>query len=143
MRLWTLHPRYLDTKGLSGLWREGLLARNVLLGIKKGYRNHPQLERFKKQKDPLLFIDTYLLDVYRESLKRNYNFNREKFGSNFADSQIEVTEGQIIYEFKHLMRKLKIRDVDKYNEVMKVEFPDINAVFKVVKGDIEPWERSY
>jgi hypothetical protein len=141
MRLWSVHPKYLDVKGICGLWREGIMARNVLLGLKKGYSNHPQLERFKKQEDPIPFIDKYLLAVYEESIKRNYNFNREKFGLNFTDSKIDVTDGQIVYEFKHLKRKLKIRDTDKYNELKKVEFPDINPVFKVIKGDIEPWER--
>ena len=29
MRLWSLHPRYLDRQGLTALWREGLLARAV------------------------------------------------------------------------------------------------------------------
>ncbi|MFR6354685.1 pyrimidine dimer DNA glycosylase/endonuclease V, partial [Akkermansia sp.] len=27
MRLWSLHPSYLDSAGLVALWREGLLAR--------------------------------------------------------------------------------------------------------------------
>ncbi|MGZ7117378.1 MAG: pyrimidine dimer DNA glycosylase/endonuclease V [Methanobacterium sp.] len=143
MRLWSLHPGYLDVKGLSGLWREGIMARNALLGRKKGYINHPQLERFKKQKDPILFIDTYLLNVYEESLRRNFNFSREKFGSNFTPSKIEVTEGQLAYELKHLKRKLKVRDIDKYEELKKIEFLEVNSIFKVVKGDIEPWERPY
>ena len=30
MRLWSLHPSYLDAVGLVALWREGLLARKVL-----------------------------------------------------------------------------------------------------------------
>lgn len=38
MRLWSLHPKYLDTKGLVACWREGLLARKVLLGETRGYR---------------------------------------------------------------------------------------------------------
>jgi hypothetical protein len=30
MRIWSLHPKYLDSKGLVALWRESLLAKNVL-----------------------------------------------------------------------------------------------------------------
>ena len=60
MRLWSIHPKYLDSKGLVAVWREGLLARSVLDGKTKGYKNHPQLIRFKNQKEPLLFLDTYL-----------------------------------------------------------------------------------
>jgi len=48
MRIWSLHPKYLDAKGLVALWRETLLAKNVLEGKTTGYRNHPQLERFKR-----------------------------------------------------------------------------------------------
>ncbi|MEM3714836.1 MAG: pyrimidine dimer DNA glycosylase/endonuclease V [Nitrososphaeria archaeon] len=40
MRLWSIHPKYLDQKGLVACWREGLLAKKVLLGKVKGYKNH-------------------------------------------------------------------------------------------------------
>ncbi len=143
MRLWSLHPEYLDTKGLVALWREGIMARNVLEGKTKGYKNHPQLERFKKQDDPVLMIDTYLLNVYNESKKRKYNFKRDKIGFKFSDSKIEVTEGQMLYELKHLKRKLMLRDFKRYETLMKVVFPRPNPVFKVVNGDIELWERPY
>ena len=29
MRIWSIHPRYLDARGLVALWREALLARAV------------------------------------------------------------------------------------------------------------------
>lgn len=143
MRLWSIHPKYLDVKGFVALWREGIMARNALLGIKQGYRNHPQLERFKKQDDPIISIDTYLFNVYEESKRRNYNFNQEKIGFKFTDSKIDVTRGQILYELKHLKRKLKIRDFERYRELKKIKFPDPNPVFKVKDGDIESWERPY
>ena len=47
MRIWSIHPKYLDTKGLVALWRETLLAKNVLEEKTKGYKYHPQLIRFK------------------------------------------------------------------------------------------------
>jgi len=43
MRIWSLHPKYLDSKGMVALWREALLAKQVLLNKTKGYKNHPQL----------------------------------------------------------------------------------------------------
>jgi hypothetical protein len=45
MRLWSLHPRYLDRQGLAARWREGLLARLVLRGQTRGYARHSQPER--------------------------------------------------------------------------------------------------
>ncbi|MGF7118416.1 pyrimidine dimer DNA glycosylase/endonuclease V [Methanobacterium oryzae] len=143
MRLWSLHPKYLDVKGFVALWREGIMARNAILGIKKGYMNHPQLERFKIQDDPLLSIDTYLFNVYEESKRRNYNFDREKIGFEFTESKIDVTSGQMMYELKHLKRKLKIRDFERYKELKQIKFPDPNPIFKIKEGEIEPWERPY
>ena len=143
MRLWSLHPEYLDVKGLVALWREGIMARNVLNGKTKGYKNHPQLERFKKQGDPVSAIDTFLLNVYLESKRRDYNFNRDRIGFKFIDSKLEVTDGQMLYEFKHLKRKLKVRDPERYKLLMNLDFPSPNPVFKVVNGDVESWERPY
>ena len=143
MRLWSLHPEYLDVKGLVALWREGIMARNVLNGKTKGYKNHPQLERFKRQDDPVLAIDTYLLNVHVESKRRKYNFKRDRIGFKFIDYKIEVTDGQMFYEFKHLKRKLKIRDPERYDLLINLDFLRPNPIFEVVKGDIESWERPY
>ncbi len=141
MRLWSIHPKYLDSKGLVALWREGLLARAVLEGNTQGYKNHPQLIRFKKQKDPLLFLDTYLYYIYLESKNREYNFRYEKIGTNYTEELINITKGQIEYELKHLMGKLKTRDMKKYNELEEVESPQANPIFKLIPGNIEPWEK--
>jgi hypothetical protein len=140
MRLWSLHPKYLDTKGLVALWREGLLARKVLQGQTRGYKNHPQLERFKNHNKPVNAIDTYLLHVYNESVKRSYNFNRNKIGNEFVDDMIPVTDSQLKYEFKHLKNKLKTRCPEKYSELMTVDLILTNPIFKIVSGDIESWE---
>jgi len=141
MRLWSLHPSYLDAKGLVACWREGLLARKVLDGKTKGYKNHPQLERFKKQLDPIKMLDSYLLAIYDEADRRGYNFNREKIGTGFSDTKIEVTEGQLEYEMDHLAEKLKARDPKKYEEIKQVVKPKANHIFQIVKGNVEPWER--
>jgi hypothetical protein len=141
MRLWSLHPKYLDSKGLVALWRESLLARAVLKGKTKGYKNHPQLIRFKNQKDPLIFLDTYLNHGYLEADNRGYNFNHKKIGMILTQKQLNVTQGQIIYEQEHLMRKLKDRDMNKYQKLKQVELPLPNPIFKVIPGDIESWER--
>ena len=106
MRLWTLHPQYLDTKGLLALWREGLLAQKVLAGQTIGYRNHPQLERFRAQRDPVAAVATYLHSVYEEAVARGYHFNREKLAAIVPTQRIVGTQGQLEYEWEHLKRKL-------------------------------------
>ena len=141
MRLWSLHPKYLDAKGIVALWREGLLARTVLKSETKGYTNHPQLLRFKKQPDPIKTIDGYLWYVYQEAKKREYKFNKNKIEFQAESKKIEITDQQIIHELKHLKKKLRLRDTEKYRELDKVKVPLPNPIFKVVKGKIEPWEK--
>jgi|GEM_PF-1605875 len=110
MRLWSLHPHYLDVKGLLAVWREGLLARHVLAGKTVGYRNHPQLRRFREAASPLDAIDCYLAEILREAERRNYSFDREKIGRNFTPVTLPVAAGQLAYERDHLLRKLAVRD---------------------------------
>lgn len=141
MRLWSIHPKYLDSKGLVALWREALLAKKVLQGKTSGYKNHPQLKRFKDQIDPLNSINSYLKTIYDESQKRNYNFDESKIDAVIAPQKIDVTSGQIKYEFTHLLKKLKKRDEISYNKIKEVKKIEINPFLKQISGDIESWEK--
>jgi hypothetical protein len=140
MRIWSLHPKYLDTKGLVALWRETLLAKHVLEGRTKGYRNHPQLDRFKKAQNPLALINQYLSEVFHEATARNYNFDKEKIDWSFKKSKIPVTDGQMRYEVSHLMHKLETRDMDKFQALKSVEKFEPHPIFDIVPGEIEGWE---
>lgn len=142
MRIWSLHPRYLDSKGLVALWRETLLARNVLAGNTRGYRNHPQLNRFKAANDPLACINQYLAGVYAESQQRGYRFNSEKIDWGFAPCQLTVSDGQIAWETQHLLNKLAIRDSTKHAALLPVSQPQPHPLFVVVKGTIADWEKT-
>lgn len=141
MRLWSLSPKHLDTKGLVALWREALLAKHVLEGKTKGYTNHPQLDRFKTSQSPIDAINLYLKSVHEESLNRGYNFDRSKFNIDAKPFQIEVFNGQVEYEFNHLKNKLQVRSPDFYNEVVNIEMPEIHPLFIIVDGPVESWEK--
>ena len=80
MRLWSLHPKYLDPQGLVALWREALLARAVLQGKTKGYKHHPQLRRFQESPSPRRYIAAYLKEVHAEATRRGYRFDGKKIG---------------------------------------------------------------
>src|SRR5581483_2252562 len=110
MRLWSIHPKYLDIKGIVALWREGLLAQKVLRNETKGYKHHPQLLRFKSHRNPLGSIATYLWAIYEEAAKRGYRFDRSKIPQQRTRSRLSVARGQIDYEYQHLEQKLKIRN---------------------------------
>ena len=141
MRLWSVHPEYLDVKGLVALWREALLAKKVLEGKTKGYKEHSQLERFKSSENPLNCINCYLSEVYNEALKRGYSFDRTKIDLNCKPCRISVTEGQLEYEREHLLKKLSVRNIERYNNLISFHKFRPNPIFKVVKGGIEKWEK--
>ncbi len=140
MRLWSIHPKYLDRIGLVALWREALLAKKVLEGKTKGYINHPQLIRFKEAKDPVLTINTYLFYIYEEAKERNYNFNLSKVGKVNLTTKISITDKQLQYEFGHLLRKLEIRNEEKFEKIKNIKI-ESHPIFKVVKGKIADWEK--
>lgn len=140
--MWSIHPKYLDTKGLVALWREGLLAKKVLEGKTIGYMNHPQLIRFKNFKNPILAINSYLTQVYLEGKKRNFNFNKNKIKIIFKKRIIPVKQGQACFEFDHLMKKLYKRDNKAYKKLKHIRTISLNPVFYKVKGnEKESWER--
>ena len=140
MRLWTIHPRYLDTKGLLAAWREGLLAQKVLQNKTRGYQKHPQLIRFKASTDPIGAIANYLRGVYREAVNRGYQFSEDKINRVEFSGQIACTRGQLLYEWQHLKGKVRSRDANKYREVEGIGEPDAHPLFTIIEGDIEAWE---
>ena len=141
MRLWSIHPEYLDAKGLVALWREALLAQNVLLGNTKGYTKHPQLIRFNNTSSPIGAIACYLRTIIDEADRRGYNFNRSKIVDKKTKGRIPVTSGQVEYEFKHLLGKLNKRDPNLYNQFKKVNKIKVNPTFNKISGNVEDWEK--
>ena len=141
MRLWTLHPRYLDAKGLVALWREGLLARAVLCGQTKGYTRHPQLERFRTAPDPVAAIDRYLAAVCAEADARGYRFDRGKLGAIHPGPRLIASDGQLAYEWTHLLAKLQARDPERHAASRDVHEPQAHPLFDIRPGPIAPWER--
>jgi hypothetical protein len=140
MRIWSLHPKYLDAKGLVALWRETLLAKHVLEGKTKGYTNHPQLLRFKEMKKPVEAVHQYLSVVHEEAGRRGYNFDRTKFNPEHKKVTMNVTTRQVAYETSHLLKKLEVRDDKKYKEVRRNKTLEPHPMFKVVPGNIAEWE---
>ena len=140
MRLWTIHPQYLDTKGLLAVWREGLLAQKVLQNQTRGYRNHPQLRRFKSSPDANGAISMYLRGIYHEALSRGYHFSEAKIGQTEFNGKILCTHGQLLYEWNHLREKLRIRDATWYREIESLQVPMPHPLFNIIEGDVEDWE---
>ena len=140
MRLWSLHPQYLDAKGLVALWREALLAQAVLAGKTRGYTHHPQLMRFLETSSPRKYIAVYLRFVHTEAVRRGYNFDARKIGRGGDVVPLMVTRGQLAYEWTHLSRKLQVRDPAWLARFADVKCPKPHPLLRLVAGDIAGWE---
>ena len=145
MRLWSLHPSYLDRQGLIASWREALLAQKVLLGDTKGYKNHPQLQRFKATEDPVAALGSFLAGLVEEASERGYRFDATKIVRTrpAGAEPLKVTEGQLDYEWSHLEKKLAERSPDHLaNLAAAGRLPlHTHPLFTSAPGGIEPWER--
>jgi hypothetical protein len=142
MRLWTIHPKHLDAKGLVALWREALLAQKVLQGGTLGYRHHPQLRRFLASPQPAAALARYLVAVHAESLRRGYHFDATKIGRKRFRGSITETRGQLVYEWAHLQRKLAQRDPARFHFSRSVVMPEQHPLFRIVPGEVREWEKA-
>ncbi|MFW9787301.1 MAG: pyrimidine dimer DNA glycosylase/endonuclease V [Candidatus Thorarchaeota archaeon] len=132
MRLWSIHPKYLDSKGLVALWRESLLAQKVLQGKTKGYRFHPQLDRFKNAENPVASIGFYLYHVYLESKERNYKFQLSKIDTLEDVPKIRISYDLLHSEFQHLLGKLETRDKARYKQNLSFDKIEPHPLFVTV-----------
>lgn len=142
MRLWSLHPRYLDAQGLVALWREALLAKAVIGGKTRGYTRHPQLERFRSHAHPRSAINAYLVSVCDEAEQRGYAFDRTKVGPLRAIASIVVGSAQMAYEWQHLQAKLAARSPQVLVRWSGVAMPACHPIFRRRPGPVADWERS-
>jgi len=123
------------------LWREALLAQKVLANQTKGYKNHPQLIRFKQAPKPLEAMGYYLTIVQQQATERGYNFDATKIVNSPINSPptINVTSAQLQYEYEHLRAKVKIRAPQL--ELKECENIIPHPLFTKVNGKVEHWER--
>lgn len=140
MRLWSIHPKYLDRQGLTACWREALLAQAVIAGRTKGYTRHPQLERFQACPDPLEAVGTFLAGVQEEATRRGYRFDASRIDRP-GSARIRVTAGQVAYEREHLLNKLRQRTPDLVATLEADAIAEVHPMFDVIPGDIASWER--
>jgi hypothetical protein len=145
LRLWSIHPKYLDWMGLGALWREGILAQTVLAGETRGWRKHPQLDRFREHSEPQDAVGFYLTQVWVEACSRGYNYTYSKIRRPVQGVEsIPITTGQLMYEFKILKDRTLIRTPVWHEKLEKVKgLAEAHPLFRVIEGEVGRWEASY
>jgi hypothetical protein len=160
MRIWSLHPRFLDRQGLLGLWRETIQAKNALLDPQHSSNvyHERQLRRFRShetKKSAIICIAKYLHCVADEMILRDYRpslnlipyYTEEGLYDDYTPNYIiPVTSGQIEFEIQHLKAKLIERKAPellllRLTTIRQLFYTQLNPIFKEVGGDIEPWEK--
>lgn len=143
MRIWSLHPRYLDRQGLTACWREALLAQAVLADRTRGYRAHPQLQRFRSTTDPSGAVCWYLHGIADEADLRGFRFDRSRIDRlAIPVPLLEVSTGQLDYEWAWLRKKLADRSPELHSRWQDVFHPEPHPSFVAVDGPVEAWERT-
>jgi hypothetical protein len=110
------------------------------MGGTKGYKNHPQLARFRAHPQPGRAIAAFLTGIAEEAGRRGYHFDASKISGPTDDCQIEETSGQLLYEWAHLKAKLRTRAPEVYRCHRRVKTPDPHPLFRIVAGSIRQWE---
>ena len=121
---------------------ESLLAQKALYGETRGYKNHPQLHRFKKHSRPEQAIASYLREVWKESQSRGYRFKEQKIKAEGTPEKISVTRGQLKHEFALLRGRLRKRAPAHYQKLLWVQKIEIHPAFEIVEGPVEDWEKT-
>ena len=147
LRIWSLHPKYLDSIGLVALWRETLLAQSVLKRLAAGaasggYSRHPQLARFLAQPAPIACIAEYLRGVHAEAQTRGYRFNAGKIAPEKTRCLIGVSLGQLEFERRHLLAKLAGRAPEWLATLANANDPEPHPLFRTEPGGVADWERN-
>jgi len=65
--------------------------------------------RFQAQPDPLAAIAAFLTGLAEEANRRGYHFDVSKILHRATKERISETRGQLLFEWKHLQKKLHVR----------------------------------
>lgn len=142
--MWSFHPKYLDNVGLSRAINEAVAGYKALIKTGKGYpptwEKHSQLTRFRNEPTELEWFVVYLVQEW--SNRKLAEVKQEPLSNlmRFVYT-VPVNKGQLQYEWKHYLNKLKIRNEELYHELKGIITPEPHPLFKTVKGDVEEWER--
>jgi hypothetical protein len=155
MRFWSINPRLLDYPTIKACWANLMLAKKIKNDRSTVYSNHPPLMKLNNipHSSFLWYMEEIRQECYNYSnyriRHRSYRdaqlrrFIRDNEGEGYE--KIEVTTGQLMYEFALLQSRLYWKNRRKYIKNKKMfighRISLHNDAFVVREGPIEPWEK--
>jgi len=94
------------------------------------------------QADPLAAVAAFLAGIADEAQRRGYHFNAAKISRRRFKGQIPETNGQLLYEWRHLQTKLRARAPQMGRQFRGVTIPEPHPLFRIVPGKVRDWERT-
>ncbi|MGV0439032.1 pyrimidine dimer DNA glycosylase/endonuclease V [Corynebacterium mastitidis] len=113
LRISSLHPNLVDSKSLVVYWREALLVQNVLRGLTRAYRNHPQLDGVRSYPDPVGAVCFHLHGLVDDTDQRGCRLNLDLVRltvNSPRDVRLSMRSGGVAYERDLLLDKVTRRD---------------------------------
>jgi hypothetical protein len=146
MRVWTIHPKYLDDKGLGGVWMDALLVQKLVHGGECGnYRKHPQCQRWLKGPMERYLLSIYLIEVWLEAKMRGFDYKHEKItmvdAPNSASNQpsrMLVDAEEVKVEKDLLVTKLRDRGEDQRALDLEMDYEAGRSIVATVFCSPEP-----
>lgn len=147
MRLWSIHPKYLDNRSLMVFWNDAILAKSSILG--KIDFHSPHFQRFKYIDNKEHVLNVYMKEIFLEGSKRNLNFDKNQIEDIFllpllTSDLIDLTYGQLKFEFELLVDKFKSTNNNEALEFLMnsyIKDDQIESlVFHLTDGPMESWD---
>ena len=142
MRLWSLHPRYLDPKGLVALWREALARPGRAPGAIPGdIATIPSCSDSARSPLRVAASPSTFGPCTRNRSSEATASTGARLCTGGTVARVDVTRGQLDFEWRHLLAKLEKRNPPVLEALQNTGDPAPHPLFRVVPGAIEEWER--
>lgn len=138
MRIWTLHPRYLDDATLREAWRDGLAARRRLVAGSKGRPTDPLIHAIAACKHPVRVIDAYLSHLHQEAQRRGKAFDRSRIDGARAGAGFAVDSERVRDDWDQLMARMAEREPARHERQAELRRPHCHPAFKRIPGKGSP-----
>jgi len=138
VRLWTLHPRYLDDSTLREAWRDGLTARRRLAAGPDLNTSDPVLLELAATRKPLATVDRYLRSLFEEARRRGKAFDLSRLGTATDAQSIPISSERVRQDWAELMGVIERRDPDRHARLKNLQRPHCHPAFRRHQGKSRP-----